>query len=71
MIRTIKRIPAPNGGVQVVFNSAFMEYEVRFKAAPEARTSAYFTDDRLDAIGTAEEIAAQLTKTGTLTHKND
>lgn len=51
---------ADAGMVRVAWSATWSEYQVKATAADGRMVAEYFTDDRVDALGTAELMLAEL-----------
>jgi hypothetical protein len=51
---------ADAGMVRVAWSATWSEYQVKATAADGRVVAEYFTDDRADALGTAEHMLAEL-----------
>jgi hypothetical protein len=51
---------ADAGMVRVAWSATWSEYQVKATAADGRVVAEYFTDDRADALGTAERMLAEL-----------
>jgi hypothetical protein len=60
-LRLVQLVHLPDvGRVRVAWSATWGEYQVKATAAGGQLVGEYFTDDRADAMGTAELMLAQL-----------